>query len=251
MKKLVGFVAAGVLMFGLAGQAKAAFSDGDLIRVMYDSATGVEIATDLGSISSLTSASNFSTFDTVNLSQFGSTATWSQVNVAYYGNAASSTTAYVGTASGTTPPTASGSAYASFSSASTAMKGLYSSLTPSSSTVATTIANQSSYYTNMDGSGLNVGTFSAFLSGGNNELNMGNLGTSPQDYLWQEVVTGTGRSAKATPTELLSLNTTLNGNVAGLIVNEGTSATPVPPSFLLMGSGLLGFIGVGRRKLFA
>ena len=29
------------------------------------------------------------------------------------------------------------------------------------------------------------------------------------------------------------------------------SAVPIPPSILLMGSGLLGLIGIGRRKLFA
>lgn len=246
MKKLVGFVAAGVLMFGLAGQAKAAFTDGDVIRVMYDASTGVEIATDLGSAASLTSASNLSTA-TVNLSQFGSTATWSQVNVAYFGNVAGSNTAYVASA---TAPVAAGSLYSSFSGAVTSIEGVYAGNGGTSTT-----ANADGYYTQMNGSGLNVGTYSNFIPGVNNELNMNSLGTSPQDDLYSIAVTShvSGRNTTYTyvTTDLMTLNTTLNGNVAGTIINEGTSATPVPPSLLLMGSGLLGLIGVGRRKLFA
>jgi hypothetical protein len=43
--------------------------------------------------------------------------------------------------------------------------------------------------------------------------------------------------------------TTLDGST---VINPAqTSATPIPPSILLMGSGLLGLVGIGRRKFFA
>ena len=76
-------------MIGLAGQAKAYFAEGDLIRVMYDSKTGVEVVTDLGSLSSLATQTNYTkqadnTSNTIAVTTFGGSAVWSDVNTAYF-----------------------------------------------------------------------------------------------------------------------------------------------------------------------
>ena len=239
MKKLLVVLAVCLLVFGVAGQAKAYFTDGDLIRVMYDSSTNVEIATDLGAISSLTTASNL-TSSTVSLSQFGSTATWSQVNVAYFADNASVSTAYVA-AAGT--PVVTWTKYnGGFKASANDIEGLYQSL--GGSTVTTTTGNANSYYTLMDGNGSYAGQFSEFLksTSPNGEMNMASLGTGLQElYAITSATSITG---------ILSLTTSLDptGTVASTTVNA--TAAPIPPSILLLGSGLLGLVGVGRKKLF-
>ena len=93
MKKLLVLAAACMLVLGIAGHAGAYFVSGDLIGVMYDASTGVEVATDLGSIGTLSGQTNVKG-DSISLSTFNDT-TWSDVNVAYFAYNSSTNTLYV------------------------------------------------------------------------------------------------------------------------------------------------------------
>jgi hypothetical protein len=63
-------------------------------------------------------------------------------------------------------------------------------------------------------------------------------------YAW----TGLSSSTTATVSPALNLETIIDAN--GNIITTASSATPIPPSALLLGSGLLGLIGIGRQGLF-
>src|SRR5208283_238287 len=95
MKKLLVVLAAGLLVFGVAGQAKASFTTSDeLIRVMYDATTGVEVATTMGVVGTLASITNNTAFDVISLSTFNDS-TWNDVKTAYFGYSPGSTTDYI------------------------------------------------------------------------------------------------------------------------------------------------------------
>src|SRR6266516_3691618 len=83
MKKLVTIIAAALLTMGLAANAMASFNDGDLIRVVYNHGGSVEVATDLGSISSIQSGGSLST-SAFSLSQISGATTMGDLYVAYF-----------------------------------------------------------------------------------------------------------------------------------------------------------------------
>ncbi|MGO9687401.1 MAG: hypothetical protein ACLP2X_02470 [Syntrophobacteraceae bacterium] len=262
MKKLLVVLAAGLLVFGVAGQAKAAFSTGDLVRVMYDASTGVEVATDMGSVSSLASSTNNTAFDVISLSTFGTTATWSQVNTAYF--AITTGSPLVDFIAGTATPTAQlivgggtgvngtiGSILSNYSSLS-AIAG-----DPNSVSVATTAQN--TYYNNLNAGGAKTATYNGNIVVGtmsNTEVNNAIGGTQLLYSFTGPFPTGRGGTvsngvlvAAAIPTGF-TIVTDVNGVNGASEINPAGSAAPIPPSILLMGSGLLGLIGVGRRKIF-
>jgi hypothetical protein len=254
MKKLLGVLAAGLLVFGVAGQAKAAFTtSGELVRVMYDASTGVEVATDIGSISSLSSLTNQSAFDAISLSAFSDTK-WSDVTTAYFGINSSGVIAYV--AASATPTVKFGPAtWSSWSSAAGSILSTYTTGTaiagdPNSVSIAT--SNPLSYYTLFDKGGASLGIYGgALAAGGGAEVNNA---TGGNQVLWQ-IVNPTAARSNTSGTIVTAANGPLPGFTivttnGATEINPVGSAVPIPPSILLMGSGLLGLIGIGRRKIF-
>jgi hypothetical protein len=236
MKKFLVIVAAALLMMGLAGQANASyFGGGDLIEVLYDSSTGVEVAVDLGAISSLQSETK-----TVDLTTFGTTATWSQVTAAYFAVSATSGYPYNAYIAAVTTPTNVSNQAANFQSAISSLLSLYAS---SGTATASFTSNPSGYVT------LANGSYGGFLKSDVStnqygaEVNEANGGTQNL-YYW----TLTSNRYSGTPgTQVAGISiTSLDG-----VTTVNVASTPIPPSVLLMGTGLLGLVGIGRRKFFA
>jgi hypothetical protein len=110
-------------------------------------------------------------------------------------------------------------------------------------TVSGSTTNPSSYVD----LGLSGGNYGSFLTGSTNsygaEVNNANGGTQNL-YSW--ALTSSNGNQAGTLVSSLSI-VTLDGTTT---INPQTSATPIPPSVLLMGTGLLGLVGIGRRKFF-
>ena len=68
------------------------------------------------------------------------------------------------------------------------------------------------------------------------------VGTTPSNLYF---LTGTGSTGHATPT--LEGTATFNGGLFTFTSNN-VSAVPLPAAFWLLGSGLAGLVGVGRRR---
>ena len=267
MKKLLVILAAGLLVCGVAGQAKATytFNADDLVRVVYYAGASYEEATDLGSVTSI--AANPSTLNDVgyNLETGSSVGNFSSrltgggtVEVAYF--AVSSSTADLWTSgSGTLGATETNNGYNSANGVLTAANNaIVHAYSPSASNGSTANAwyaitasgstGQYGYYRNLDKGGAAIGSFDQFYGNapGDGEIALA-VGGSAQQGLFHWTIPGT----LATIFSSLTLTTTINS--AGLIQTSAiapASATPIPPSVLLLGSGLLGLVGIRRRNLF-
>jgi hypothetical protein len=253
MKKLLVIAAAALLMMGVAGQAQAYFTAGDLIQVMYDSKTNVEVATDLGVISGLSGVTNDKlaadgASSAVSLSSFGTGAAWSDVVVAYFGVSPLNTLA----PSGSNPiqlwigaqsaPTATMSKSGGIKNQIGSAIGVYTANTTTASAV---ITGSNPGYPN----GYNTfagGTYMGFLAAPGNYGAEVSAATDQQLNLYTYTFTST-RGTNPVMTQVSGILIDTNGGVTTI----NPSAVPIPPSILLMGSGLLGLVGIGRRKFFA
>lgn len=218
MKKIMMLLAVAMLLLGLNGQAMAYFSNGDLIQVVYSGST--EIATDEGSLAALLAGGT-----TLNFSS-----PLANANVSYfdYQTGGSYGSAWIsGNNGGQTAKTGSLNAFvAGYNNAT----GLY--IAQSSTSQASVLtSNPDSYFAQMDANGGGVGQMAGLIPAGGSEATLVANGPVQQTlYAY-------------TPT---STRQTLAGTAVATI-NTGT-ATPVPPSILLMGSGLLGLAGIGRKR---
>jgi hypothetical protein len=252
MKKLLGLVVAALLFCGFAGQAMATtagFSDGSLIRVIYDTSTNEEAANVLGTFTASgdTNYINLSTLTStpatigasVSLSAVGA-GSWSEVQVAYVEMVRSSQTVSIG---GTSPLSTQGGEYTGFTSALSSMYTTYGASNTAKTGVST--GNSASYYAKMDGGGTSVGTMAGFTTPTYTvtEANLGNGSVAFQLYNW------VGSSATGAGTDIASLNTVYNSGTGtfSTTIAAPAAAVPVPPSVLLLAPGLLGLVGLRRR----
>jgi hypothetical protein len=260
MKKLFGLTIAAALTFcALAGQAMAAFTTNyELIRVVYDKTTAVEVATDLGYLPDLITAMNAnggtltvgggaSAFNLNDLSYFGTGAAYSDLKVAYFAVDPTATSKVYVSASST--PTTGTSKWGAARSAFTSVRSYYNAAEVLGGTTVkgvTTAAN--CYYVKLDSN-------MAALEGTWDQLITAKLGESVLTAL------ASGGSVSQTLYYFASPNQTGAQGVATLtlITNADGSTTlqalastvPVPPAALLLAPGLLGLIGIRRRILGA
>ncbi len=268
MKKiLAGTMVAGMLLFGFAGQGKAAFSTttgapGHVIQVVYDST--YEYATDLGSLSSLEAVTSTTVLagsqftGTLDGTALASSTNFAGLTVAYYVQGSSSTTSnitYLGA------PVSSGALTASGISRSTVNGNLDNiNLTYASNLISTTQtakyakANGNGFYYLAENNGTVDGTYNSFVNGGA-ESSLAALATTGGyvDFnlygFSNSIATnaGTGTLTDNSSGQALDIRTlVVNGVGETEIVAQ--SAVPVPPSLLLLAPGLLGLIGI-RRKI--
>ncbi len=252
-----------LLMLGVSGKAMAAFSEGDLIRVVYSgTGSGTEYATDLGNFSSLTAPGSGAylndTTDTVSLSQAGATS-WSNANVGYFimSSTLNSGNGAAWTSGPTTGATAApGQFWSGFQLNASTVLPYYNSIAVGNN-ASSLQSNASSYWTNMNGAGYAVGTMGTYLDqtvpGNTAEMNLAALSTTGyvNQMLYYYGATPDGSTTDIKGTAVASLETLVNSSGQLVTVLAGTpSPTPIPAAVYLFGSGLLGLIGL-RRKMVA
>jgi hypothetical protein len=253
MKKFLVVAAAAFLMMGLAGQAKADYANGDVIEVVYQASSQYEVATDIGSMTSLESSGN-SALTNASYSVFGTGSSFtgtsaSSLTVAFFEVASSKNSL---AASGPYKSTEMNDGYPQAKTGTAAsMKSLsayYATLSGGSGQAwqnydpNTNGGVTSSYYYLMDGNGTAVGSFGGlYLNNPNGEASFTNGDAKLALYYWA------ADTSESTQPPALSFDVAVSGNTLTTSVIPNTSATPIPPSVLLFGSGLLGLIGVRRK----
>jgi hypothetical protein len=248
VKKIMMFLAVTMLLLGVSGQAMAFFENGDLFRVVYfngtgGTGTGTEYVTDLGSIASFTSPSSANlSLNTSNfsLSNLGTGANWANSYVAYFAVAPDLSTAWVSGNQG--GQMNNGSAFgAGFLNGYFQLQGQAQLVGGQSVQIAQ--SNGASYYTGMNINGSGVGVMGGFLNGGG-DANLAALATTGGHvdqmlYFYSDPQ----NNHSGTPVTAMNLRTFADGHTE---FNAGS--VPIPPSVLLLGSGLLGLVGIGRKR---
>lgn len=243
-KKLAVLVAA-ALMTLTASSAFAAFSDLELIRVYYDRA-GAEIATDLGKVSDFTAAGATKTI----AGSFGSLTT----GFASYFALDRSTNQLWASGSTTTASMATGTSLGltSMKSGTTVMYSLFNGQGGTNYTGSA--AALSSYKNKLSATQGNMASAVAAGSRLNTEASLISVlaGGSVNQGLWFWAnANGTTTTQK---TGVLAAIITTNADGSTVITSSTpapVTSTPIPAAMYLMGSGLLGLVGMRRRNKVA
>ncbi len=251
-----------VLMLGVSGHAMAAFNEGDLIRVVYNTSangTGTEYATDLGAFSqttALTSNNLLTGTDKFSLGSVGA-GSWSNVNVAYFIEDYNANPTATGQGAIYTSGQAIVGGHPNLNAYYNAAGQIQNTLTAyqgaagSASSVAMLQTNGSSYWNSINGSGSGVGTMAGFLSQTTNDNAEKNLaGLSSASYVDQVLYWyGTDPdSSYAQGKNLGTIRTFADGSTQ--LIATAAATTPIPAAIYLFGSGLVGLVGM-RRKMSA
>ncbi len=249
MKKKMIALLAGALLTMAASNAMAAFAVGDLYRVVYNRAGSVEVATDLGSISSLL-AGGAVTADTFSLSQVTGATSANDLYVAYYASTGSTGTAYVGTPSA---PTTGSRKFSYFNTGYQNNQAYFQSLSPTATTVVASQSYINSYNSQMNTAG-NIGTLAGYLptaANSGNAIGDQNLATllasGGKTTLYS--IPGSAYVMTGTATNLvLATNFNTATGIGSTSLVPAATPTPIPAAAYLLGSGLLGLVGIRRKQ---
>lgn len=263
--KLLGLLLAALLVFGFAGQAMASFSAGNMIRTIYDAGTAdTEVGSNLGvTLGTSFAADNLvgdviakSTFTsgTMRVSYFGYSGNWSTGNDKYW---------VIGPASGTYTMTGGkGIALSSAFNLADAVgltpyyNNTYGNVTPlGGDSVVASKAWMDSYYSLFEGNGTAVGTFGSTVSPvGSASISLAALATYgyADTALWyfdynNSAADVNGVQVAILRTFLANADGTANYASGEYIATE-IQVVPIPGAVWLLGSGLLGLIGIRRRS---
>lgn len=246
MKKYLAALLIGLMTLALVGEAQASFDSGHLFRVVYDTTGNVEVATDLGDISSWTSGSGIGSDLTLgggsaafSLSMFTG-ADWDDLRVAYFA-VDESTNKNVWTSGPLEGTQTSGARqYTGIRSAISSLGGYYRTLDGSTGTVIAAQSAANSYWHTMDGEGIKTATFNAFLTTANGEISLAALAAT--GYVDQALYFYDTPDSIKNGVQVVTIRTMADGST---VINA--SAVPIPPSVFLLGSGILGLIGFRSR----
>jgi hypothetical protein len=260
MKRKLSVLLAALMVFAVAGQAAAYFEDYHLIRAIYKVGSSVEVLNDLGLVGDLIGQTNkkvgFGTLET-NLSDFGQGTTFDQLRVAYFaiddGSASPHEVWLAGPAGGASSQTRK---YGNITGAWANIQTYYSGLAGTGTGEVKTTGVQSdplSYYSKMNLGGTGIGQFNLFYPvGTSGEESLAALasGGVVEQYLYYFSHTGTSSAFPVTPgVNVAMIQTYLDAaGSAGTIINPAGAAVPVPAAVWLLGTGVIGLVGIRRRK---
>ena len=243
-RKKIAVTIAAALMTLSASSAFAAFADLELIRVYYDR-NGAESATDLGKVTDFTAAGAVNNI----AGSFDGLTTGFAVYFALDRNTSANdlwATGAVGT-----PSTINGGGLG-LNGIKNGTTPMYSEYNTQGGTEYTGLASgSSSYKTKLSST---QGTLAAAISTAsrlNTEVSIASLigassGSVTQAlYFWDKATS----SLAADKIGVLAATITTNFDGSTIITSSTPAApTPIPPAFLLMGSGLLGMVGLRRKS---
>lgn len=249
MKKILMLLVVTMLLLGVKGQAMASFANGDLIRVVYSTSGTMETATDLGSISSLTSASTTNVVynaNNFNLSALGGTADASNSYVAYYSITLAPSPANQAWVSGPLAGVSKASKTQFASAYLTGVgntNGMYDVASGGAKQVTVLMSDPNSYWMQLNRGGSSIGRMNNFLSSGYSaEASLAGLSTVgyvDQTIYYYGSLSGAGT---ATGLNVATIRTYADGHTA-----LNPSAVPIPAAVYLFGSGLLSLVGIRRK----
>ncbi|ABB31686.1 protein of unknown function DUF1555 [Geobacter metallireducens RCH3] len=242
-KKMIALLAGALMTAAMAGNAMAYFEQDHLVRVVYDKTVMTEVATDLGKVQDIIAAAKNGpvTLGAGADSYLGgalATSALSNLNVAYYAVNVANKDLWL--SSKTDTQSIATTQWGTTSSMISNTLGIYA---PSAtSTVTLAMANPSSYWNKLDGNGTRVGKFNTTYTVANGEMNLAALATGGEAkqnlFFWDNPsLTSGAAGAKQVTIKTLSTGGT-----------QVASNVPVPPALFLMGSGLLGLVGIRRKK---
>jgi len=241
MKKLLMLLTAAVFMLGLSGQAMADFEEGDLVRVVYHNGGTLEQSTSLGAISSNTTPFTTNILYADNAIDFSnfSGATNADLQVAYF---IWTNDAQAWTSGPLNGEQLSGNRQGSkYNAMGSGVYGLARALSGGTGNAVGDQTNANAYTYLADQAGTNQGIFNNFIASANGEENLSDLGSV--GYVDQSLNYYSANNSRSFGTIIATIRTWANGTT-----ELNPSAVPVPAAIYLLGSGLLGLVGIRRKN---
>ena len=237
---------AAFLTFAIAGQAKAYFEDLKLTRVLYDDAMTKEVATDLGNITLMdfTPGNSFVVgdgADAFSLGMFPGGTTWADLQVTYWTMEAYTKDAWIATTASDHVPPLRLRGWTNFQS-STDVNQTYFAGQGTGSTVEGTPSDVHSYNYSLNQGVL--GRYADYITESTGEASLADLATV--GYVDMYLYRFEDRKVFVPgPVEdyMAVIRTFADGSTTMM------SPVPIPGAAILFGSGLLGLVGIRRRKL--
>lgn len=249
LRKKIAVLVAAALMSLTASSAFAAFADLNLVRVIYERTTGTtETATDLGNINTLLATGGTIANSAVSLSASNP----NNLFVVYFAINHATTGTGVGdlwvSSTTTNAPAAVGTlGFNTTKSGTTSVFSYYNSL--GAGTVTSQQSNLNSYKTKLASS---QGALSNGINGATRpfvEASLASLVTGAATSVKQGLYFfENANTAGSVAVKVADIITNADGSTT---INPPVTATPIPAAFYLMGSGLLGLVGLRRRNKVA
>lgn len=254
IRKIASVIAAAALVMGVSTSAFAAFTDLSLERFVYNSTT--EVGTDLGNVQTLLSNTGSTTIGTGASSfvSLGLTSSTAPLYVAYYSYDSNTQSMWIAAAKGLGTITVTDAAYSSGTNISGLVNNYYSHLTAVTSDGATSAKTgnndqgSSTWFNTSDKTQAGLGGYASMLKP--EEV----PGTSVKLDLTSAVTQGlyffdTSTAEEGKPFVFKEIGTVTTNTDGSTTVSANSAAqTPIPAAFYLMGSGLLGLVGIRRKQ---